>query len=132
MLTPAASLMMAGTTTKTSRGNRFGKVKLVVVVLAMASSCCAQSLGDVAKQSREQSKKKATKTITNEDLPGNKPVSTTGLDLELAHVKQVLHDICVDPKTNEGRILTDSDKQAMEESVKPLRVRVNEYLRIEK
>src|SRR5690348_845540 len=106
--------------------------KLLVVVFALAGSCCAQSLGDVAKQSREQSKKKATKTITNEDLLGNTPLPTAGLDLELARVKQVLHDICVDPKTNEGRILTDNDKQAMEESVKPLRARVNDYLRIQK
>ena len=107
--------------------------KLLIVVLATVGTCCAQSLGDVAKQSREQPKKKAAKTITNEDLPRErKAASDTGAgdqERELGRMKQILEDICADPKTNHGRTLSDIDKQMMEEGVKPLRVRVDEQKR---
>ena len=107
--------------------------KFLIVVLALATSCCAQSLGDVAKQSREQPKKKAAKTITNEDLPSDKKAASTSSagdqERELEHMKQILEDICDDPKTNRGRTLSDYDKQMMEEGVKPLRVRVDEQKR---
>jgi hypothetical protein len=104
--------------------------KLVIVVLALAGTCCAQSLGDVAKQSREQPKKKAAKTFTNEDLPSERQTSpdsaATDQERELEHMKQVLEDICADPRTNRGRTLSDYDKQMMDEGVKPLRVRVDQ------
>lgn len=107
--------------------------KVLIVVLAMSASCCAlsQSLGDVAKQSREQPKKKAAKTITNEDLLIEKSARSTASssgdqERELEHMKQVLEDICADPKTNHGRSLSDADKQMMEQGVKPLRVRVDQ------
>ncbi len=111
--------------------------KLVIVVLALAASCSAQSLGEVAKQSREQPKKKAAKTITNEDLPDEKKTTSTSStandqERELERMKQTLEDICADPKTNKGRILSDYDKQMMDEGVKPLRVRVDDYKKWEK
>ncbi len=99
-------------------------------MLAMGASCCAQSLGDVAKQTREQPKKKAAKTITNEDLPTDKKTasdpSAGDQDRELEHMKQILEDICADPKTNHGRTLGAHEKDMLEEGVKPLRVRVDE------
>ncbi len=105
--------------------------KLLIVVLAMAASCCAQSLGDVAKETREQPKKKAPRTITNEDLPSEKttPSASSGAgdqERELEHMKQVLEDICADPKTSHGRMLSDYDKQMMDQGVAPLRVRVDQ------
>ena len=107
--------------------------KLVAVLLMLVGTCCAQSLGDVAKANRDKPKNPKTKTITNEDLPGEKRVDTNStLALELEHVRQVLRGICEDPKTNNGRVLSDYDKQSLDDGVKPLRVRVNEYERIQK
>lgn len=105
--------------------------KLLIVVLAMSASCCAQSLGDVAKQSREQPKKKAAKTITDDDLPSDKKAASGSSgsgdqERELEHMQQILEDICADPKTNHGRMLSDADKQMMDDGVKPLRVRVDQ------
>ena len=103
-------------------------------MLMLTASCCAQSLGDVAKQTREQPKKKAAKTITNEDLPGEKkdPSTASGSgdqERELDHMKRVMEDICADPKTNHGRTLSDYDKQMIEDGVKPLRLWVDEQKR---
>jgi hypothetical protein len=110
-----------------------------IVVLVLFQMCHAQSLGDVAKENREKPKpSKTSKTITNEDLPAEKqgrPSSqfqSRDLQRELDHVRQVLQGICLDPKTNQGRILSDYDKQSLDEGVKPLRARVNEYERIQK
>jgi hypothetical protein len=108
--------------------------RLLVVALMLTASCYAQSLGDVAKQSREQPKKKAAKTITNEDLPSEKKTASTSSgagdqERELEHMKRVMEDICADPKTNHGRTLSDYDKQMMEDGVKPLRVWVDEQKR---
>jgi len=108
--------------------------RLLVVALMLTASCYAQSLGDVAKQSREQPKKKAAKTITNEDLPSEKKTASTSSgagdqEREFEHMKRVMEDICADPKTNHGRTLSDYDKQMMEDGVKPLRVWVDEQKR---
>src|SRR6476659_6167589 len=96
--------------------------KLLVVVLMLMGTCCAQSLGDVAKANREKAKNSKTKTITNEDLPGEKRVDANStLALELDHVRQVLRGIGEDAKTNKGRVLSDDDKQSLDDGVKPLR-----------
>jgi hypothetical protein len=109
------------------------KKSLVWLMFLGSSLCVAQSLGDVAKANREKSKTSRTKTITNEDLLGTKRAeASTNLQSELAHVRQVLQGICADPKTNNGRILSDYDKQSLDDGVKPLRARVTEYERIQK
>jgi len=51
---------------------RFITMWLAAVVLAAGSAACAQSLGDVARETRAKEKSKGTakkKVITNEDLP---------------------------------------------------------------
>jgi hypothetical protein len=80
-----------------------------------------QSLGDVARDSRERKKATATKVITDEDLEPKKPGSTSGLDKELDRMRKILLAICDDPKTEHGRNLSDYDKKTITDGVKPLR-----------
>src|SRR3954469_25464137 len=104
-----------------------------IAVLALLGMCHAQSLGDVAKANRDKPKNSKTKTITNEDLPGEKHSRpSSDMQRELDYMRQVLQGICLDPKTNQGRILSDHDKQSIDDGVKPLRARVNQYERIQK
>jgi hypothetical protein len=103
------------------------------IILIVAATCCAQSLGDVARANRAKPKPSSAKTITNEDLPGaTKTGPPSDLARELDHIKLVLQEICLDPKTNGGRTLSDYDKQALTGGVKPLRARINDYERIQK
>jgi cell division septum initiation protein DivIVA len=44
----------------------------------------------------------------------------------------VLHGICADPRTESGRYLSNEDKKALDDVVKPLRARVMEFERIRK
>jgi hypothetical protein len=41
-------------------------------------------------------------------------------------MKTVFEQICSDPKTENGHVLGDQDKQAIEDAVKPLRARIQE------
>src|SRR5262245_16107574 len=105
----------------------------VSVVLALVLASQAQSLGDLARENRERPKARASRVITNDNLqePATDAQPRT-LDQELARMRKIFRDICADPRTNGGRVLSDFDKRAIDEGVKPLRVRVAEYERIQK
>jgi hypothetical protein len=107
---------------------------ILLLMLAFGLSLWGQSLGDVARENREHAK--ATKVITNDDIPGatrTEPSAVAGdLREELQHVRQILHQICSDPRTSHGRKLSDYDKRDIEDGVKPLRARVKEYEGVQK
>ena len=108
----------------------------VYVVLALATSGWAQSLGDLVRADRQRLKPRAAKVVTNDDLNGDdadtKEESVSGtLPSELAYMRRVLRGICSDPKTDHGTRLTEEDKQAIDEGVRPLRARVDEFERIQ-
>src|SRR5689334_9803597 len=104
------------------------------VVLLLAASCWAQSLGDVVRADHERAKPRAKRLFTNESL--EKPASeeqsepTDDLPIDLAHVRGILRGICSDPQTQNGHNLSESDKEALNEAVKPLRLRVNDLEQI--
>ena len=103
-------------------------------ILVLAASGWAQSLGDVVRADHERAKPHAKRLFTNENL--EKPATeeqdeaTDDLPIDLAHVRGILRGICSDPQTQRGHNLSDSDKEALNEAVKPLRVRVNEFEQI--
>jgi len=109
----------------------------VLALMVLAVSSWAQSLGEVARATRERPKQPATKVITNEDLkpdPTDENASGPSIDLkqEIEHMRRVFHQICTDPRTQHGSKLSDYDKQEIAEGVKPLRARVKEFERIQK
>ncbi len=100
------------------------------MILALSYSVWAQSLGDVARASREHTK--SAKVITDDDVktegPSDAPASNSGdLTQEVDHMRKIFRQICADPRTDHGRKLSDDDKRDMNEAVKPLRVRVNQF-----
>lgn len=103
-------------------------------VLLLAASCWAQSLGDVVRADHERAKAHAKRLFTNESL--EKPASeeqsepADDLPIDLAHVRGILRGICSDPQTQNGHNLSESDKEALNEAVKPLRIRVNDFEQI--
>ena len=89
-----------------------------------------QSLGDVARASREHTK--SAKVITDDDVksegPSDVPATNAGdLTQEIDHMRKIFRQICADPRTDHGRKLSDDDKHEMNEGIKPLRVRVNQF-----
>jgi hypothetical protein len=111
------------------------KQLVLLTILTLAVAGWAQSLGDVARASREHPKQSA-KVVTNEDLksePSEKQPDVSGdLGQDLDHMRTVLHQICSDPRTNHGRTLSDFDKKQIEEGATPLRARVSHYESIQK
>jgi hypothetical protein len=103
-------------------------------ILVLAVSGWAQSLGDVARADHERAKPHAKTLFTNDNLPEptaeDQSEPTDGLQIDLAHVRGILRGICSDPRTQNGHNLSDSDKEALNEAVKPLRVRVNDVEQI--
>lgn len=61
--------------------------------------------------------------------PVPKPVPMTPEEKELEHMRAILRGICSDPRTAEGRTLSDTDKAVMAAGIKPLRIRVEEFER---
>ncbi len=107
--------------------------RLAILVLLLASvSASAQSLGDVARESRERPKH-AAKTITEDDLkPVEPPAPTTPVQHDLDRMRAVFREICDDPRTKNGTELSDYDHQIIDEAVKPLRARKNQWEQVQK
>lgn len=111
----------------------------VVTILIFAAPGWAQSLADIARADREREKPRARKVITNENLQNfaveeksaaekkDEPEPTDPLQRELYRVRHILRGICADPRTESGSNLSNDDKQAMNEGVKPLRARVQDF-----
>jgi len=108
----------------------------VLAILSLAISGWAQSLGDVARANRERPKQSSVKVITNDDLKrdsSEKESGTTGdFQQDLDRMRSTFREICSDPKTDQGRKLTEYNKQEIGDRVKPLRARVDEFERIRK
>jgi hypothetical protein len=108
----------------------------VLVVLTLAVSGRAQSLGDVVRADRERPKPRAAKVVTNDNLNGDVDAKEDGnsgsLAAELAYMRKVLRGICSDPRTDHGTKLADEDKQAINDGVTPLRARMDDFERIQK
>jgi hypothetical protein len=112
---------------------------VIAAVLVCAVPGWAQSLADLVRADREKPKPRARKVITDDNLkePATAPSSETEaaksqepadpFQRELFRMRNVLHDICADPRTDQGRNLSAEDKAAMTEGVKPLRVRAREF-----
>lgn len=104
----------------------------ILAILLASGSLWAQSLGDVARETRERPKVSA-KTITNEDLTPPEPeTSFTPIQQELDRMRVVFRQICDDPRTNNGHDLSEYDKVFVEEAVRPLRARKIEWERTQK
>ncbi len=102
-------------------------------ILLCASASWPQSLGEIARANREQKKQRAAKVITNEDLKHeNESGLATDVDLELDRMRVVFREVCADPRTEHGNRLSDADRKAIDDGVKPLRARVNAYERVQK
>jgi hypothetical protein len=98
-----------------------------LVLLSVAVPCCAQSLGDAARENRRQPKQqRATKVFTNDELKaeGGAP---DGATQEVDRVRSVFRGICDDPRTDHGRKLSDYDRDKIENAARPVRARANEY-----
>ena len=117
----------------------------ITVALLCALSSWAQSLGDLVRADRERTKPRARRVITNDNLNevANKDVATgpatavaeeppDGLSPDLHQMKVILRNICADPRTEEGRVLSNDDKKAMLAGIKVLRDRVEEFERMRK
>lgn len=61
--------------------------------------------------------------------PTPKAAPMTPEEKELEHMRTILRGICSDPRTAEGRTLSDTDKAVMAAGIKPLRARVEEFER---
>src|SRR3982751_2301668 len=111
------------------------KRAFLLAVLVFAAASWAQSLGDVAREKREHTKP-AAKVVTNEDLKSETVESQTevsgDLGQELDRMRMVLHRVCSDPGTDNGRNVGESDKKEIEEAAMPLRVRFSRFEAIQK
>src|SRR5215510_4959435 len=97
----------------------------ILSLFVLSASCWGQSLGDVARQSREKDGPHARKTITNDDLADSQGSSeTTDPDRELTAARKVLKDMCEIPQTDKERTLSESEKQAVAAAVRTLRERL--------
>jgi hypothetical protein len=86
-----------------------------------------QSVADAARAARENKRASSHKVITNEDIDSKPtPVGTARND-DWERTRNMLRLICADPASNNGRNLRDADKQALEDTVKPLRARRTEF-----
>lgn len=116
------------------------RVVAMMAILVCAASGWAQSLADLVRADREKAKPHALKVITNDNLnePATAPASdapkekppeepTDPFQRELFRIRTVLHNICADPRTENGQNLSADDKAAMSIGVKPLRVRAREF-----
>lgn len=113
----------------------------IAAILLCAVPGWAQSLGDLVRADRERPKTHARKVITNDNLKepaiasAAEPATekeqepTDPLQRDLFRLRTILHNICADPQTDNGRTVSAEDKTAMLEGVKPLRVRVQEFER---
>ncbi len=120
------------------------RVAVIAAVMVCAVSGWGQSLGDLMRAEREKPKPHASRVITNDNLndPTNAPAveakpeppkePTDPLQRELFHMRTILHNICADPRTENGQTLSAEDKAAMDEGVKPLRVRVAAFQKASK
>lgn len=113
------------------------------VLMLFAVAGWAQSLGDLVRADRDRAKPRARRVITNDNLNevSSKDVTIEptaaaaaeppdGLSPDLHQMKVILRNICADPRTEEGRVLSDDDKQAMLGGIKLLHQRVEEFERM--
>ena len=121
------------------------RVVAIIAALVCAVPTWAQSLADLVRADRQQAKPHASKVITNDNLHevatnivASEPSATVaeepadGLPPDLHRMRVILRNICADPKTESGRNLSYNDKKAMNEGVNALRLRVEEFERIDK
>jgi len=87
--------------------------------LVLVSSCLAQSLGDVARESREKAKPQARKTITDDDL-GPRHTADTDADADLEQARKVIHDLCGGATGGDASSLGGRDKQSLISAVQVL------------
>jgi hypothetical protein len=98
---------------------------LPILFLVLSSSCWGQSLGDVARQSREKAGPHARKTITNDDLADSQASSATvNPEGEVAAARKILKDKCGNPQMDKERTLSESEMQIVAEAVRTLRERL--------
>lgn len=106
------------------------KLAVSFLLIALPVSAVSQSVADAARTSRDKQKSQARKTITDDDMaPAPMSSGDGNWQNELDRMKTVFEQICSDPKTENGRMLGDQDKQAIDEAVKPLRARIEEINR---
>src|SRR5690348_9865978 len=99
---------------------------VLAAILVFGVAGWGQSLADLMRADRQQAKPRARKVITNENLNevATNHVSTEapavaaeeppdGLSPDLHQMKVILRNICADPRTEEGRVLSNDDKKAM-------------------
>ena len=93
-----------------------------VAVILLAAVAAAQSVADVARQTRKQNAKKpAAKVFTNDDLPTNAPISVTGqppADADSAKPADNGDNTATSDKTDAAKADADKDKPKTDEDKK--------------
>ena len=93
-----------------------------VAVILLAAVAAAQSVADVARQTRKQNAKKpAAKVFTNDDLPTNAPISVTGqppADADSAKPADTGDNTATAGKTDAAKADADKDKPKTDEDKK--------------
>jgi hypothetical protein len=104
------------------------KKLVLLILLSLTVAGWAQSVADAARATRDKAKPIARKTITDDDLTIGGSSSSSGevdWQAQLDTMRNVFRRICSDPKTQNGRVLSEQDRGAIDDAVKPLRTRID-------